>query len=270
MQHQQEQQSPPTPRRQQLQPGWSLIVGAAASLLLLVVLLALGAGQQKQRIDGGRDATGGLRLFRRPLAGGAGAGGGGAGRNQGTEEPPTRGLEPQQQQQQQQREQRKQPSLRRPGKALGGSDVLWGLEPRCLAALYSGGVGAGTEDCGCTPTLIAGPHATAAAAEQSLLAIVDGPHGALRAGSEEARFTLRSAHQCSDVLNAAFHSPGSMNALGHDVTVPARVVALDGGEYAATATLPYAGEYTLKVRMRRRRRRRRRGQRERWIERSTG
>lgn len=209
---------------------WTVAGGAAGVLLLLLV-----ATWRVGPDDGGTAGGGGrLRLFRRP----------------GLPNPHPEGEGRHQQQQ------REPPSssLRRPGTALGTTDVLWGLEPRCFDALYHGKQGDAAAAvnsaaaCGCG--VASAPAAAVTDGPRPLAFADENPTDAVRAGAE-ARFTLRAAHACSDVLNAAFHSRGDQNALGREVTVPARVVALDGddggGQYAVTATLPSAGTYTLKV-----------------------
>ena len=202
----------------------ALITGgttAGVLLLALVALLWAGGDPQQHGATGAR-----LGLFRRPATA------------QDLEEG---GLNKQQQSPHGPRE--AGTSLRRrPGQEFGATDVLWGLEPGCLAALY----GAQHEgDCGCS-TVISTNDTDEGSPPR--LTFVDPDAITLWPAGGTVRATLRARHKCSDVVNAAFHSPGAFNVLGRDVTVPARVLALDTGDYAVLATLRHAGTYTLKVR----------------------
>lgn len=222
------EETPGGPLSQQKRRNALWTAGAAAGLLLLLAGIAW-------RVDG-PDAvlsnTSRLqRFFRRPLS---------HGEEEGPIVGPARGR------------MQREPSLRRPGTTVGNADddgLLWALEPRCLASLYHG-TGDDETSCGCGTDQDHGRQTGGSA--PAALEIVDGPDGGEEGGplppGSTLKFTLRSAHGCSDVLDAAFHSLGADNALGAQVMIPARVVALDTGKFAVSATLPYGGKYTFKVR----------------------
>lgn len=215
---------PPSSRPQQRSNAHWIAAAATTTGLVLLLLFLLGGPDGGDWGGGGGTGSGGrLRLFRRPLASQeATASVGPAGNNKGS-------------------------SLRRPGQALGATDVLWGLAPPCLAALYHG---KDDPSCGCTTAANQNNQNSSddVPGDVSALAFEDGPPASVPQG-REARATLRSTHACSDVLNAAFRSGEGDNVLGREVVVPARVWALDtGGLYELSATLPYPGTYTLKVR----------------------
>lgn len=234
------QQQPQRSEEKEKPRGCRQIAGAAAGLLLLLLLLAVTWGQ----IDGSANAASSIArssplrfFFRRPIVSHEEQEGGydaGFGIGRRRDEPSSL---------------RRRPGMDRPGD--DAVDVLWRLEPQCVATLYHG---TGNDTCGCS---IMNHHDSPAAAggagaEPAALAFVDGegddaPSLLLPAGGT-ARFTLQSTHACSDVVDAAFYTPAGYNALHANVMVPARVLALDKrGGYEVSTTLPYAGTYTLKV-----------------------